>query len=236
MLYYDPRGFYTILLRVRGTVVQSSLLHSLLFACLGGLAAELVSRGWLKTDVNEVSFICGLVMSLLLTFRLTFSFNRYGGALSAVSDMHNACCTSIVRLCGATDPNDAAGREIVARIRRLLTLLCVFSKQRVRAEKEANFSTLESIGLLTAAERSLFEDKVIAKAHGESDGKYEAFPSKGRNLLVLQLIWTDLSHLLREGHLLPHQYISVDKEVTCVSENVARLDAMVAQVHCMSFE
>lgn len=241
MIYYNPHSFYSTLLSFRGSVFPSCALHATVFAVVGTGAVELVEQDILHHDFNEISLLCGLVMSLLLTFRLTFSFNRYEEAVATVAGLQGCCRRLTAKLCAAFDAEDADSREAVFRMRRWQSLALVLSKERVRGDRlggSADFLvTLECVGLLTADERDQLEAPLLFPAANtdESASCSERFPSKGRGALVMQWMWVELTRQMRRGSLHPQTYASLDGDVGMLSQLHNRLDAMVAQVLPFSY-
>ena len=130
MIYYNPREFWRILFACHGSVIPSCVPHALPFAALGGGAAYMAHKGILEEDVNEVSLVCGLVMSLLLSFRLTFSFNRYEEALGIIANLQSTCRRLMARFCSCLAPDDPEAVAVARRVHRWLSLSCMLCKAR----------------------------------------------------------------------------------------------------------
>ena len=103
MIYYNPLSFYALIFAVRGSVLPSCALHAFIFAGVGAGAAYLVERDLLSHDFTSISLLTGLVMSLLLTFRLTFSFNRYAEAVATIAGLQGLCTQLVAKVCGSLD-------------------------------------------------------------------------------------------------------------------------------------
>ena len=250
MLYYDPHNFYTLIFALRGSVLPLCVPHALFFAAVGALAAWLVERGILTHDFNEISLLCGLVISLLFTFRLNFSFARYDEAINAVSAIQGDCRRITARLCAylPSDPADAQSpatshsadlEASVFRVRRWLILIFLLCKARVRAD-DANldFALLKSIGLITEAECELLERPVTSskpEEEGRLRGRVDTFPSKARVTLVCQLIWSDLSLHLRSGAFHAQQFNALDNEVSALGKSFGQLDRLMSQLLPFAF-
>lgn len=198
--------------------------HALLFAGVGAAAAELVERGYITSDFNQISLLCGLVMSLLLTFRLTFSFNRYEEAISTVSSLQGCCRRLTSRLCASLDANDDASHQTIIDSRRRLVLVFLLCKVRVRGGEGHSLSELERIGLLTAAERTLLERPLLHGLEGSEEAG-DRFPSKARVALVVHWMWRDLSALMRSGAIHEYQYSQIDADLGQLSAASNHLDA-----------
>ena len=162
MIYYNPLSFYALIFAVRGSVLPSCALHAFIFAGVGAGAAYLVERDLLSHDFTSISLLTGLVMSLLLTFRLTFSFNRYAEAVATIAGLQGLCTQLVAKVCGSLDASDAQQVASVLRLRRWLSLACVLSKLRLRGEP-GDLSLLEAAGLLSSDEHDLFRKPLLTQ-------------------------------------------------------------------------
>lgn len=176
MLYYNPHSFLSIVFAVRGSVLPLCIPQALVFAGIGAFAAWLVDAGYLSHDVNQVSLLCGLVISLLFTFRLNFSFARYEDAIHVTSAIQGSCRRVTARICAYLPSEGRAGNdtaddqdedvvETVHRVRRWLILVFLLCKARVRAESgpgSLDLAAFEHSGLLTAEELALMRGRVTS--------------------------------------------------------------------------
>ena len=89
VIYYNPHAFYTVIFSCTGSALPRCAPHALLFAAVGAGAAALVEYGFLNENYDQISLLCGLVMSLLLTFRLSFAFARFEHAVAIVSSIQS---------------------------------------------------------------------------------------------------------------------------------------------------
>lgn len=255
MLYYNPHAFFSIIFAVRGNVLPLMVPHACCFAAVGALAAYLVERNILTTDFSEIALICGLVISLVFTFRLNFSFARYEDAVNSVMAIQGCNRRLISRLCAympRPEDGDEETTETVLRIRRWLTLTFIFCRARVRShEEQVRFSELVSLGILTPEEKELMEKPVISSAFSttaepssaSSGADHEApppvhgerFPSKARVTLVAMLAWHELSAQLRRGTVQTQQFASLDAEVSHLAEAFNRIDTLCSQLLPFAF-
>ena len=259
MLYYNPHSFYGVIFALHGSVLPLCVPQALVFAGIGALAAWLVDRGYLQHDVNEVSLLCGLVISLLFTFRLNFSFARYEEAVNAISALQGGCRRLISRLCAYLPPDEVSSEEVIEsvhRIRRWVILVFLLCNARVRSDDThaINFATLEAMGLVTPEERRLLKLHVTsssspaaaaaaaaaaavtgAEAPMVADEQLGTFPSKARVHFVCHLLWGELSLHLRQGRVHPQQFAMLDKEVGELAHEYNRLERLLSQLLPFSF-
>ena len=204
------------------------LVHAALFALIGAGAAYLAETGRVDRDFPEVALVGALLVSLLLTSRLSLASARHDEAVACISGVHSASHNLISQLCASLRSGADDGAEgAVGRVHRWLTLASVLLEARLR-DASVDLTVLESSGLLTAEEATLLAS---AASHSRHDDIAETFPSKSRVSLVVHMLWAELARLRRDGLLQSDgQWAALSTEVGALSGQIDRVEATHAKL------
>ena len=245
MLFYDPHSFYKVVFSRRGSLIPRCLPHALCFGAIGAGAAYLAESGYLTQDLDEVNLVCGLVMSLLVSFRLSFAFSRYEEAVVCVGAIQSTARELVSKLCAHLEPEDAESAAAVLRVKRYLVLVFLLVEARVQGDS-ADFDQLEALGIVTSHERGLMTHKVATAMATPTRARISAadadeqpvektpdssFPSKARVALVLQLLLREASLLHRTGKMpVANMWASVDTTIGQLSQTASELECMLSKL------
>jgi predicted membrane chloride channel (bestrophin family) len=242
MRFYDPHDFYSIICTLSGSVLPHATVAALPFAAVGGAAFALENGEYIQQEHNELTLVCGLVMSLLLSFRLNFAFSRYDEAIGILSALESSSRQVVSRMCAYVEPSDDAIQSVM-RSRRWLTFILLLVRARLRVGQDLDFALLERIAMVTPLERKLLARPVMKQrtAHLSRRGSWrrqanedvvgERFPNKARVALIIQLLWSETNQLFRSGELASaNHWAAVDSEIGRVGHGFSRLEATLSQL------
>ena len=99
MIKYGANNFWSVLFSIRGTVFKAVFLRAVILAAIGCIFTFL--RHGCKVNektclpphiddrLSQFYTFAGLVMGLLLSFRINFAFNRWEGGVAALGAMNS---------------------------------------------------------------------------------------------------------------------------------------------------
>ncbi|EGD83095.1 hypothetical protein PTSG_03735 [Salpingoeca rosetta] len=226
MIIYDNRGFFALLLRVKGTVYSGIFVRCLAAALFGVLAAILQDRGLVGASTSYLTegnfqmlytFI-GTVLGLMLSFRLSMAYNRWEEANMQMGSFRQ--CTrniisSLAAHISASEDDIKDAMSVLREMRHLIVSLCVLIIKDLH--DDTNIEDLVSLGYLSPSNVDhISESRVHLFADHISASHVEARPARVRPALLTVLIRQKLKELVKKRY--------VGSEVFATSE--ARIDEL----------
>jgi putative membrane protein len=152
MIDYTPSAWWSILLRVRGSVLPGLLPRIGFIVAIGAVAVEVHHGSGLKL-APIAHTILGVALGLLLVFRTNASYDRYWEGRRLLGVLVNRSRDIARQLVAFLAGDGEAERAERARLVRLLQATFVLAAQGLRGERD-----LDAIGdLLTAEEKAALE-------------------------------------------------------------------------------
>lgn len=152
MIAYDAKGWLSVVLRVRGSVLPRLLFRIVIAVAVGGVAAHLNDTKGVHVPSIAHTLI-GVALGLLLVFRTNASYDRYWEGRRLLGQMVNRSRDLARQLATlVTGDHDAVARER-STMQRHVSLFFALSRQALRRERD-----LAALGaLVTDAERAALE-------------------------------------------------------------------------------
>jgi putative membrane protein len=156
MVDYDTRSWFSLLVRMRGSVLPALVPRMVAFAALGALAAWLHQTSGVRLP-SIAHTLVGVALGLLLVFRTNASYDRFWEGRRMFGMLVNRSrdlVRQIVAYHGGDGPGDRAER---ATLVRHVSLLFALIRQYLRRERD-----LGALGdLATAEERAALEPVAV---------------------------------------------------------------------------
>lgn len=204
MIDYQPRHWFRIALRVRGSVLPRLLWRTILVALVGLLAAWLFELYAVKIP-PIVHTMIGVALGLLLVFRTNTSYDRYWEGRKLLGSMLNRCRDIVRQTATFTQERDAQTVAILEDIRRYVVAFFATSMQGLRGERD-----LEPLkDLLTAAERKELE------------------PYQGRAPVVAGMMSARVVELHRTGKVGDTMLLALDGNITALVDCLGGCERIV---------
>ncbi len=204
MIDYEPRHWFRIAVRVRGTVLPRLLWRTLLVAAIGVIATWLYEREGTKVPPIAHTMI-GVALGLLLVFRTNASYDRYWEGRKLLGAMVNRCRDLVRQAATFVRERDAATVAALEDIRRYVVVFYATSMQGLRGERDLGALG----GLLTDRDREAIE------------------PHQGRAPVVATMISSRVVQLHREGKLGDTMLLALDGNVTALLDNLGGCERIV---------
>lgn len=231
---YVPSDFWRVIIARKGSALTKVLPRSFGVALVGCFPAVCVHYkdklldgiGFEMFDVpNQLVLPFGILVGLLLSFRMQNAFEKWQKANMCLLHMHAGTRKMITHLV-TTFPSDE-DRPRIEECRRLVLLWCVSVSKKTRGVKDYN--DLLELGLLKPEEARLF--KMTATVSGRKEDK---FPTRNRPALVFQWLEREIQALFVKHKLqstpiravastITHELGDIAEEVEYLEETILPL-------------
>jgi len=197
MIAYDPRGWLSVVLRLRGSVLPRLTLRILLTVAVGALSSYLHDTRGLSVPSIAHTLI-GVALGLLLVFRTNASYDRYWEGRRLLGQMVNRSRDLARQIATFVTGDDDAVAGEQRTMQRHVAAFFGLGRQSLRAERD-----LAALGpLLTDAERATLE------------------PLSSRPAVVLTWISARLVTQLAAGRLSEQRLQACDANLTSLVDSL----------------
>jgi len=232
MIDYEPHSWSSVLLRIRGTVLQGIALRLVAVAGVGLFAAGVHAQYGIKIPAIAHTLV-GVALGLLLVFRTNASYDRYWEGRRLLGAITNRSRDLVRQLVSYVTP---LGEEERVRVVRHVSLLYALVRQLLRRERE-----LSALGpLVTADERVLLEpvtcrptyaaawiSQSLARAAAEGRLSEQRLQLLDANLTAIVDAWGGAERIMKTP--IPFAYahhIKAFLVIFCATAPFAMVDAM----------
>lgn len=193
---YRPTDFWRVVFWRTGSAVPKIMPRVLLVLPFGVLAGAMQHLEFITLDMQQFFHVPGLIIGLLVSFRLNFAYDKWERGMKCILDLHGRSRAIICKLCAYCGTDTQEKLDRIAECRRWIVLTCVLIKHHVR--NEADITPLSKMGLLTEAEVAAVSERITT--YSASDGKQDHFPSRNRPSYALAQLHRATTALYTAGH------------------------------------
>jgi len=199
MIEYDAKNWFSIIFRLRGSVLPRLVPRVAIVAIVGGIAAWLFDTKGTKIPTIAHTLI-GVALGLLLVFRTNASYDRYWEGRRLLGAIVNRS-RDLARQFGAFIEDDEHREDL----RRRVAAMFVLASQTLRKE-----DALDRIALLDDAER-----KALASVEA------------GRVPVMASWISREIAVEVKEGRLSDTKLLLMDQNLTAILDALGGAERIV---------
>lgn len=209
---YDHESHWTILLQLHGSALPRSAKRCQVSVLMSILATTLqYCEVWQGNPGLSLLYQgTGLIIGLIMSFRLSHSYSKWSAGVEAVTQLANASRNLVAMMCGYIKQPDKKLQIEMTTFRRKVILMCVLLMKHVREDKDLH--DIVKKGLLTVQEGDVFVNQKLT--YSGDDPKKDRFPTKARVALVCQECRKMTTEWLHAGiFAAPHQWNQMEGQL-----------------------